>query len=115
MCLLSYFLPQMVSTDVDYPALINIDNHDFENTKDTRAGQLFFQSVINFKDTFTKNLPMHVRNKVKSITLKVDFNNIPTSSSQDMTQSICNQVFDNLGLSEVVFAKLPKLRPKNDE
>ena len=77
-CLLSYFLPQMVSKDVDHPALINIDNHDFDDTEDIRAGQLFFQSVITFKDTFTKNLPMHVHHKVKSITIKVDFNNIPT-------------------------------------
>ena len=77
-CLLSYFLPQMISKEVDHPALINIDNHDFDDEEDTRAGQLFFQSVINFKDTFTKNLPKHVRNKVKAITLKVDFNNIPT-------------------------------------
>ena len=29
-CLLSYFLPQMISKEVDNPALINIDNHDFE-------------------------------------------------------------------------------------
>ena len=77
LCLLSYFLPQMVSKDVDHPALINIDNQD-EDADDIRAGQLFFQSVINFKDTFTKNLPKFVRNKVKTITLKVDFNNIPS-------------------------------------
>ena len=60
------------------PALINIDNHDFDDAEDIRAGQLFFSSVITFKDTFTKNLPMHVHHKVKSITIKVDFNNIPT-------------------------------------
>jgi len=114
--LLSYFLPQMVSTDVDYPALINIDNHDFDNEKDTRAGQLFFQSVLSFKDSFTKNLPMHVRNKVKSITLKVDFKNIPAEdNSKEVTDYICSQVFDNLGLSEVVYARFPKYRPNTNE
>jgi len=30
-CLLSYFLPQMVSKEVDHPALINIDNHEFDD------------------------------------------------------------------------------------
>ena len=31
MCvLLSHFLPQMISKEVENPCLINIDNHDFE-------------------------------------------------------------------------------------
>lgn len=108
-CLLSYFLPQMISKDVDYPALINIDNHDFDDEEDTRAGQLFFQSVINFKDTFTKNLPRHVRNKVKTITLKVDFNNIPTPVNvAEVQQKICVGVFDNLGLTDTVHVSFPK-------
>jgi hypothetical protein len=108
-CLLSYFLPQMISKDVDYPALINIDNHDFDDEEDTRAGQLFFQSVINFKDTFTKNLPRHVRNKVKTITLKVDFNNIPTPVNvAEVQQKICVGVFDNLGLTDTVYVSFPK-------
>lgn len=76
----------MISKDVDHPVLINIDNHDFENSDDARAGQLFFQSVINFKDTFTKNLPKHVRNKVKTITLKVDFHNIPSPVNAEKVQ-----------------------------
>lgn len=108
-CLLSYFLPQMISKDVDYPALINIDNHDFDDEEDTRAGQLFFQSVINFKDTFTKNLPRHVRNKVKTITLKVDFNNIPTPVNvAEVQQKICVGVFDNIGLTDTVHVSFPK-------
>ena len=108
-CLLSYFLPQMISKDVDYPALINIDNHDFDDEEDTRAGQLFFQSVINFKDTFTKNLPRHVRNKVKTITLKVDFNNIPTPVNvAEVQQKICVVVFDNIGLTDTVHVSFPK-------
>ena len=108
-CLLSYFLPQMISKDVDYPALINIDNHDLDDEEDTRAGQLFFQSVINFKDTFTKNLPRHVRNKVKTITLKVDFNNIPTPVNvAEVQQKICVGVFDNLGLTDTVHVSFPK-------
>ena len=82
-CLLSYFLPQMVSKEVDHPALINIDNHEFDDeandpdSTSSKAGQLFFHSVVEFKDTFTRHLPKHVRNKVHSITVKVDFNNIP--------------------------------------
>lgn len=68
----------MISREVDHPCLVNIDNHDCEGQSDPRAGQLFFESVVTFKDTFTKQLPRHVRNKVQSITVKVDFNDIPT-------------------------------------
>lgn len=32
--LLAYFLPQMVAKDVDYPALINIDNQDWDDSDD---------------------------------------------------------------------------------
>lgn len=45
---------------------------------EAQAGNLFFESVMSFKDTFTKNLPKHVRNRVHSITLKTDFNNLPS-------------------------------------
>lgn len=80
--LLSYFLPSMVSKEVDHPALINIDNWDWEKEvaegDEAQAGNLFFESVMSFKDTFTKNLPMHVRDRVHSITLKTDFNNLPS-------------------------------------
>lgn len=41
-CLLSHFLPQMVSQDVDYPCLINIDNHSkVLNDSVPEQGQLF--------------------------------------------------------------------------
>ena len=39
-------------------------------------GQLFFSSLVEFKDTFTKQLPRHVRNRVKTITVKTDFANL---------------------------------------
>ena len=87
MCvLLSHFLPQMISKEVENPSLINVDNHDFEAEEDTDSvhpGALFYDSVIKFKDTFTELLPQHVRNKVTSITLKTDFNNIPPSPTDD--------------------------------
>ena len=48
--LLSYFLPSMVTKEVDHPALINIDNKDWEGEKgkldETQAGDLFYQSVM---------------------------------------------------------------------
>ena len=80
----------MVGKEVDHPALINVDNQDWgaetENDPekcDTRAGMLFFQSVVKFKDTFTENLPLHVRNKVHSITVKTAFDNLPASGGSD--------------------------------
>ncbi len=78
--LLSFFLPEMVTKDVDQPALINIDNVDFDEdfaNKEVRAGSLFYQAVMCFKDTFTKNVPKHVRQRVHSITVKTDFSNLP--------------------------------------
>ena len=85
--LLSYFLPSMVSKEVDNPALINIDNKDWEgeeaNMEEVQAGNLFYQSVMQFKDTFTKNLPKHVRNRVHSITLRTDFSMLPSQGSRE--------------------------------
>ena len=114
MCvLLSHFLPQMISKEVENPCLINIDNHDFEAEEDMESvqpGALFYDSVIKFKDTFTELLPQHVRNKVQSITLKTDFNNIPPSPTDDRVQTqICQQVFDFMGLKKMIHARFPKL------
>ena len=47
------------------------------------AGQLFFQSVVQFKDTFTANLPRHVSNRVHTITVKTDFNNLPKDTNRE--------------------------------
>ena len=89
MCvLLSHFLPQMISKEVENPSLINIDNHDFESDENSRQpGELFYDAVIEFKDKFTNELPKHVRNKITSITLKTDFNNISSQISDDRMQS----------------------------
>ena len=85
--LLAYFLPSMVAKEVDQPALINIDNQDWEREGDQdeekQAGSLFYESVMSFKDTFTANLPLHVRNRVHTITVKVDFNNLPAQGSRE--------------------------------
>lgn len=72
--------------------------------------------MIKFKDTFTKNLPKHVRNKVKAITLKVDFNNIPTPVNvAEVQQKVCVSVFDNLGLKDTVHASFPSQRVDQKE
>ena len=80
--LLSYFLPSMVTKEVDHPALINIDNKDWEgeeaNIDAAHAGNLFYQSVMQFKDTFTAYLPKYVRNRVHTITIRTDFSKLPS-------------------------------------
>ena len=81
-CILSYFLTQMVSTEVDHPCLINIDNHCPARDDKAEQGQLFFNSLLHFKDAFTSQLPKHCGDRVKTITVKTDFNNIPTSIDQ---------------------------------
>merc|ERR1740139_634556 len=100
----------MVSKEVDHPALINIDNWDWEKEvaegDEAQAGNLFFESVMSFKDTFTKNLPMHVRDRVHSITLKTDFNNLPSQGSrEDVQNKLCNQAFAQLNIKETVHIK----------
>ena len=81
-CILSYFLTQMVSPEVDHPCLINIDNHCPARDEKAEQGQLFFNSLLHFKDAFTSQLPKHCGDRVKTITVKTDFNNIPTSIDQ---------------------------------
>ena len=72
----------MVTKEVDHPALINIDNKDWEgeeaNVDSAHAGNLFYQSVMQFKDTFTRYLPKHVRNRVHTITIRTDFSKLPS-------------------------------------
>ena len=86
--LLSYFLPQMMDSVVKNPALINIDNQDWkdEDPEEAKAGLLFYRSVMNFKDTFTENLPSTTRNKVHSITVKTNFNFMSTKGSDTQAQ-----------------------------
>lgn len=51
-----------------------------------------------------------MHNKVQSITLKVDFNNIPTPVNvNEVQQKLCVLVFDNIGLRNEVHARFPKL------
>jgi len=86
----------MVSKDVDHPALINVDNYDWEavDAEEAQAGSLFFESVMQFKDTFTRNLPKHVRSRVHTITLKTDFANLPAQGSrEDVQNKLCYQAF----------------------
>ena len=116
--MLSHFLPQMVSREVDSPALINIDNHDFEvgsgQVAQQQNGQLFFQAVVDFKDSFTAHLPANVQNKVHSITLKVDFNQIPVPvNGQETQDQLCYNAFKYLNIKPVIYAQFKK--QKNDK
>ena len=116
--LLSYFLPEMVSKEVDHPALINIDNVDFNENeqKEVRAGSLFYQAVMQFKDTFTKNLPRHVRNRVHSITVKTDFSNLPAQASREDVQSqLCMNAFASLNINESISVQFPPSADKSEE
>jgi len=109
-CLLSYFLPQMIGKEVDSPSLINIDNHDFNEDPDVvQPGQLFFQSVVEFKDSFTRKLPKHVRNKVHTLTVKVDFNNVPVGNNIDVLNKLCKQSFNHLNLKDTLEIRFPTL------
>ena len=81
-----------------------------------KAGQLFFQSVVNFKDTFTANLPRHVRNRVHTITVKTDFNNLPAQGSrEDVQNTLCQRAFSLMNLEETMVAKFPKKGDNDDK
>jgi hypothetical protein len=62
--------------------LINIDNYKEFPSEKPEQGQLFFNSLVEFKDAFTRYLPRHVGNRVKTITVKTDFANIPVAIDQ---------------------------------
>lgn len=100
----------MIGKEVDNPSLINIDNHDFdEDPEVVQPGQLFFQSVVEFKDSFTRKLPKHVRNKVHTLSVKVDFNNVPVGNNIDVLNKLCKQSFNHLNLKETLEIRFPTL------
>lgn len=53
----------MASEDVNNAAFINVSNEG-KDKQDQNGGQLFFNSILAFKDEFTKNLPKHVNGRV---------------------------------------------------
>ena len=88
MCVLNHFLPQMTSVEVENAAFINVSNENLESdTPD--GGQLFFASILAFKDMFTKRLPANVGHRITSINVKTDFNRIDAPDSQ-IESSICH-------------------------
>ena len=104
----------MVSKDVDSAALINIDNHNFDGEGLLQPGQLFFQSVVEFKDKFTQELPKYVRDKIQTITVKTDFNNIPDDAIDEIEKRLCSQSFRYLGLKEILHVRFPELPRKGE-
>ena len=69
---------------------------------------------MNFKDTFTANLPKHVRNRIHTITVKTDFNNLPVKGSNENVQNtLCGQTFQRLNIEKVVTIKFPS-KDKDD-
>jgi hypothetical protein len=80
MCVLNCFLPQMASDEVSDAAFINVSNVTGVDKKEKQGGQLFFNSILAFKDEFTKNLPKHVGGggRLSSINVKIDFSKLKT-------------------------------------
>jgi hypothetical protein len=65
----------MTSSEVSNAAFINVSNVNLD-AAEALEGQLFFSSILEFKNAFTRNLPKHVGNRVASINVKTDFNGI---------------------------------------
>ena len=99
----------MIGKDVDNPGLINIDNHDFKkHGGQPEQGQLFFKAVVQFKDTFTKELPKFVKGRVSSITIKTDFADIPSEGDDKYAQDLlCKKAFDHMGVRKQIRARFP--------
>ena len=77
---------------------------------DKRAGMLFYQSVVKFKDTFTESLPLHVRNKIHTITVKTAFDTLPASGGSDDVQGrLCLRAFELLNLQKQLLVKFAKM------
>lgn len=55
--------------------------------------------MVQFKDTFTANLPRHVRDRVHTITVKTDFNNLPKDTNrEDIQNGLCHRAFSLLNI-----------------
>ena len=58
---------------------------------------------MKFKDSFTANLPKHVRNRIHTITVKTDFNNLPSQGSGDNVDGkLCQRAFDLLNIEKTL-------------
>lgn len=69
--------------DIENPCIINVSNEEERKAEPNEQGHLFFKSLTAFKDTFVLNFPQYTMKKVTTITVKTDFNNIPSSNWND--------------------------------
>ena len=105
--LVNVFIRQL-SVSFDNVGLINIDNYDSTKAK-LRSGELFFQSTVQFKDTYTTLLGMQQRlnrnSNLKTINVKVSFKKLKRDGSFRKQQQLCEQTFNYLGLEDTIYVK----------
>lgn len=98
--LVNVFIRQLSVTN-DNVALINIDNHD-PRKNSVKRGELFFQSTIQFKDTFTTLLGVSQRltrnSQLRTINVKVSIKKLKHDDNYMLKQQLCEQTFNYLGL-----------------
>jgi len=101
------FIRQLSVTN-DNVALINVDNHD-PRKHSVKRGELFFQSTIQFKDTFTTLLGVSQRfnrnSQLKTINVKVSIKKLKHDDNYMLKQQLCEQTFNYLGLKDTIYVK----------
>eukprot|EP00347_Sterkiella_histriomuscorum_P019780 403340320 len=96
-CLLNIFLTPLLQSS-HHPAVLNIDNDQDLDENNIKKGQLFFQATINFQDTFTTLLQRQVKGALKTINVKVKFNNLRNNQAKQLR--MCEKSFQYLGISD---------------
>ncbi|TNV73761.1 hypothetical protein FGO68_gene5604 [Halteria grandinella] len=107
-CLVNVFIRQL-SVTFDNVALINVDNHedDMGDGDQIKQGQLYYQSTVQFQDTFTtlvgKQLRQNRGSKISTINVKVNFKKLKNNHSYRRQQELCEKTFQYLGLKETLY------------
>jgi hypothetical protein len=76
---------RQLSVNFDNVALVNVDNHEEETEAGSgiKKGQLYYQSTVQFKDTFTtligKQLRQERGSKISTINVKVNFRKLKSN------------------------------------
>lgn len=100
-CLVQIFLRQLLGKTTN-PAIVNVDNDEPFDEQHIRKGQLFYQSTIQFQDTFTRLLGKQIKD-IKTITVKVNYKSIKDNFRKQ--HELCEKTFAYLGLKDTIIVK----------
>lgn len=97
-CLVNFYMKSLYQSSQN-PALINIDNQEAFNENSMKDGQLFYQSTLGFKDSFTSLLNKRLRH-LKTINVKINFKSL--SNHYDIANKMTANTFAYIGIKDTI-------------